>query len=290
MTTRQPDARLKREVLNSLFDRQRKWAGSALRDTGYPDYTFELAGNLYQQLLQASRNDFEGGSGSELKRRSKGKYPPKSHALKSSAALAINVFDYWRERGLIPLSEALNSPKLLASMQMEAQFNTGLGKPCNLDVALWAADQKWVLAIEAKFTEPFGSGKKAGLKPKYLPKDRDTPWKRLGLEKCDRLARQLEDRSRKFAFLDAPQLLKHIFGLYRKMGNNFQLNYLWYDVSGEAGRIHWEEVEQFAEALKVEVDFHYLTYQSLIDRLKGLSTRPEDADYFDYLKRRYQLG
>lgn len=171
-------------------------------------------------------------------------------------------------------------------MKFETQFENGVSpRPCNLDLALYAKDG-WVCAVESKFTEPLG--KKSPLKPQYLPEPpRSTPWEAEGLKNCDRIAR---DNS-KYKYLDVPQLLKHILGLQRtlKGRDKFRLLYLYYDYEGETGKAHAEEVTRFKDTIDGEIDVLSMTYQTLVPRLKELSSDAHH-EYFSYLKARYDLG
>jgi len=50
--------------------------------------------------------------------------------------------------------------------------------------------------------------------------------------------------------------------------SGFHLLYLWYDVLGEQGKCHQDEVSEFAKvATKNGIKFHSLTYQDLIVKL-----------------------
>jgi hypothetical protein len=60
-------------------------------------------------------------------------------------------------------------------------------------------------------------------------------------------------------------------------------------VDGLAGTTHKEEAEKFAQAVEGEIDFHAMTYQTLVKTLKKLSNGSHQ-EYFDYLERRYQLS
>jgi hypothetical protein len=118
-----------------------------------------------------------------------------------------------------------------------------------------------------------------------------------GLSACDALARNHSS----YQSLDVPQLLKHILGLHRttkktikpgqQINDRYRLLYLFYDIQGEVGEAHREEAEKFKQAVDGEIDFQWVTYQTLVSRLKELSNSNErHSEYFDYLKNRYQLG
>lgn len=252
-----------------------------------PDYTLTAEGNLFAPLSPECVTELGSAQGGELKRRSNGA-PPKFHALHSSAALVANVFDYWRGRDLSVLSRALASPRPITRLNLEVPFCTGFGFPANLDVVLRGEDEKWLMAIESKFLEPFGSHE-PGLRIGYLPASGDSAWKKLGLTKCDLLARDLQSRPDRFQYLNAPQNLKHILALSKAAVDQFRLLYLFYDVEGPAGDAHRAEAKEFKNAVDGEVNFEWMTYQLLVQRLRERSGDSAHNGYFDYLRVRYQL-
>jgi hypothetical protein len=75
---------------------------------------------------------------------------------------------------------------------------------------------------------------------------------------------------------------KRGFGL-----GGFRLLYLWYDVLGDDGKCHHEELARFAEAAKADgILFYSLTYQELIVRLAE-KYHAAHAAYIQYLTARY---
>lgn len=264
------------------------WAKNHQIEMERPDYALKTEGNLFAPLSGECFKDLSKAQGGELNRRSSGSVPPKFHALHSSSALVANVFDYWRNRDLSILKMALESPQPLVQMKVEAPFNTGYGFPANLDVALASEGDKWLLAIESKFLEPFGRHER-GLKIGYVPAEGESAWKKIGLVKCDLLARDLQANPDRFQYLNCPQNLKHILALHKKMLGQFRLLYLFYDVEGPAGDEHRAEAEEFRTAVQGEIDFKWMTYQTLVRRLRGRSSDSAHAPYFNYLEMRYQL-
>ena len=202
MTNHAHTKEVKSVALADLKRQQIEWARESHIEMERPDYTSKAEGNLFAPLSKECIADLGRGHGSELERRSE-MTPPKFHALHSSSALVANVFDYWRHLDLSILTRGLNSPQQLVRMEIESQFLTGYGFPANLDVALWSAEDSWVLAVESKFCEPFGPSKK-GLKIGYVPVGEDSAWKKIGLDKCDRLARQIQANPEHFGYLDVP--------------------------------------------------------------------------------------
>ncbi|MEP7247187.1 MAG: hypothetical protein ABI885_26365, partial [Gammaproteobacteria bacterium] len=141
----------------------------------------------------------------------------KMSALHSSAALAVNVFDYWSERspGLLVTALGLNGPA--APIEFEAQFPTALdGIPPNLDVAI-RFHSGAVIGIESKFTEWLApkSPNKEHFRDKYFDVGEAAGglWTSAGLPKCQKLAEAVHAKATRFRYLDAAQLLKHALGL-----------------------------------------------------------------------------
>src|ERR1700687_927463 len=85
---------------------QSRWAAEHGYSPDEKGYVKDLNFNLFQPMSQATKKDFDNGSGSEIHPRRRGDQP-KMHALHSSSALACNVFDYWRSKGVGPVGAAL---------------------------------------------------------------------------------------------------------------------------------------------------------------------------------------
>ena len=82
------------------------------------------------------------------------------------------------------------------------------------------------------------------------------------------------------------QLLKHSLGLATSAGAGCSLWYLWYDVGGEVGAIHRQEITEFARCVDPELGFREISYQELIARL-ATECSPGDSAYIEYLSSRY---
>jgi len=67
----------------------------------------------------------------------------------------------------------------------------------------------------------------------------------------------------------------------------FRLLYLWYDVLGEQGKCHQDEVQEFATVTSGDgIKFHSLAYQELIVTLAN-QLRSNHKEYIRYLTERY---
>src|SRR5438045_3142074 len=118
--------------LDIIKERQQEWArrnGRALDKDGYCACADD---NLFQRLTDTDLVDFDRGGGGELGRTGE---RGKIQATHSSAALACNWFDYWRERDLGVLSIAFGVPNPFVTLRLEAHIPTGMrGADANLDV------------------------------------------------------------------------------------------------------------------------------------------------------------
>jgi len=149
-----------------------------------------IEANLWRPLHPQTRKEFEEGKGSELRERKNG--PAKMRALHSSAALACNVFDFWRDRDNTGLGHALGLDSAVTDLRFEMHLPTGLeGNPPNLDVFLTLESGEFV-AVESKFTEQYaGKSSAAPFKRKYFPAGAGL-WAKAGLPQCQALAGALD--------------------------------------------------------------------------------------------------
>src|SRR5689334_20249024 len=90
-------------VIDIIKARQQAWARRQQQTLDNDGYCGCADDNLYRGLSQAARNDFALGGGREVGTDGE---RGKIQATHSSAALACNWFDYWRDRDLSPLSTA----------------------------------------------------------------------------------------------------------------------------------------------------------------------------------------
>ncbi len=88
-----------------------------------PPYTTSLDDNLFQPLHPDTAADLTAGDGYKLGRGGRSKL----HALHSSAALACNVFDYWRGRPLAPIAAACGADPAVTGLRFEARHPTSAG-------------------------------------------------------------------------------------------------------------------------------------------------------------------
>ena len=263
----------------SVIEQQTRWAKSK----GFEPrnaYLTSIADNLRQELSSGALTDFERGSGREL--RDRGIKPPRMQALRSSCALSVNVFDYWRSRDPYPLQYSLHLRDRITRVSFEENFSTGLGgNPPNVDVLLRMENNQYV-AIESRFTE-WLSRRERSLEPKYFPDGRNV-WADQGLPRLQAVANSLRDGS-SYYHVDVPRMLKHALGLARKTGL-YELYYIYFDWTSPEREAHADELARFRDSIGEEIRFRTMTYQEVFKRL-AQSARPGDEDYMGYLTARY---
>lgn len=270
--------------------KQKEWAkrNKIALDAKFQYYSNMINENIFINLSKKSEYEFENADGNELKDSTN--RPAKMRAFYSSSALAVNIFEYWRDsnRKVTDIATACGfcSKKNTSNMQLkfECKFTIKAEKKHhpNIDVLISNVDGTTgrIFAIESKMTEPFGSSHSI-VSNEYLRTDslwRDFP----GLK-------ALATNTQAFKYLDAAQLIKHILGLMNEYGEKkkFVLMYLYYDVAGKDGAAHFNEIEQFKKAVEGdEIDFRHLSYQELIAKLcKDFYVGNES--YCNYLAERY---
>lgn len=283
------------KALKSIRCQQRKWAGE--ENISPKGYRRKLKDNLFQNLDNRTRRDFERADGNELY--------GKMNAVHSSSALACNFFDYWRVREMDSLAHAMDIKENIDSIGFEKPFRTGLRRtPPHLDVVFCLSDQT-IFAIESKFTEPYDKSKrKNDFAESYFPSGKKL-WKEKELVLCQGVAEKMHKSQLRYQHLDAAQLLKHMLGLANSKGTgepmcykNWTFLYLWFNPGGPEAECHEKEIKQFISEVsrggkvggggKIRV----MTYQNLFKRLpkKLGDSHKEYQAYKYYLDQRYSLG
>ena len=305
--------------LEYIQNKQVAWAmrkgltpvGSTFQNEGEKNYVEKLEENLFHALTDETLKQLERGDGHETKGITrKGKhYRPKINALHSSAAIVINLFQYWHNKDVLPILYACglcskqppgidmmyenigaDHPSMFSTsrnplankIEFERKYKiTGKYIPPNIDIVI-GNFQPQIYAIESKFTEPY-RGKPSGISKEHI--DKNSLW--IGLPNLHELAKEISPDNHKFEYLDAAQLIRHILGLKNEYKNGFKLLYLWYDVIGHSGSEHRNEIEQFAKiAKKDKIKFSHITYQEVISRLTQ-EFYAGNEDYCNYLTDRY---
>lgn len=257
-------------------------------ERGQPNYTLTLGENLCGgDLLDVVRSEFEAGAGGELK----GKIPP-MHALHSSAAMAVNLFQYWvgNKQSSI-LAKLLNVPSTgIESVSFEKTYPVcanwkahGFNEPPHLDLGIDYVDSKRV-GVECKLHEPFGRLEHAPMKHVYL--ELTDTWD--DIPACRSLAEELVTGDAGFRRIGPAQLLRHILGLkFGKPTDRVRLIYLYFDAIGEEADEHRAEIRRFQQCIASDpIRFVPMTVQTFV--LRAVSKcREEHKEYVDYLADRY---
>ena len=253
-------------------------------------YTQTVNDNIFQPLLPEIQDSFVEGDGNEL---GYSGLPGKMQAIHSSSALGINIFQYWLKIGEIPTIASAcgfcrSDSVVSSSIQFEEKFpiNDKFGFHPNIDVVIHNETGSKIncFAIECKFSEAYGAHRHSGLKQQYL--ECNNLWN--DIPNIHTLAKSICPEDRHFRHLHPAQLIKHILGLKRKFGRDgFRLLYLWYDVLGEEGKVHQDEITKFSEVTKNDgIKFHSLSYQKLIISLDN-QQRTNHPEYIKYVTERY---
>jgi hypothetical protein len=257
---------------------------------GRPAYTYELNQNLFQSLLPEVQKSFSDGDGSEL---GSTEFPGKMQAVHSSSALGVNVFQYWKSINAIPVIAAQcgfcrTDSNVSNDICFEEKYpiDDKYGYSPNIDVVIHNTTSTKIkrFAVECKFSEAYGAHRHGGLNPAYL--GLEDVW--TDIPNLRDLAKIISPEDNKFVHLHPARLVKHILGLKRQFGKTgFRLLYLWYDVFGNQGKQHQDEVLKFTEMTKSDgIKFHSLTYQELIVKLAN-KQRKDHPEYIRYLTGRY---
>jgi len=257
---------------------------------GRPAYTRDLNQNLFRPLLKDVWNSFAAGDGGEL---GSTEFPGKMQAVHSSSALGVNIFQYWKSIKAVPMIAAQCGlcrvgSQVSCDIHFEEKYpiSDTFGYHPNIDVVIHNEPSAKIkrFAIECKFSEAYGAHKHGGLKAKYL--GLDDLW--ADIPNLRRFVECISPNDNEFVHLHPAQLVKHILGLKRQFGKTgFRLLYLWYDVLGDQGKQHRDEVLRFTTVTKSDgIKFHSLTYQELIVNL-AKKLRMEHLDYISYLTGRY---
>lgn len=260
-------------------------------ERGRATYTHDLNQNLFEPLLEENQKQFDSGNGQEVL--GSPEIPAKMQALHSSSALGVNIFQYWQKRKLFKEIAAAcgfcsRNSNYSENIVFEEKYSidTKFVIPPNIDIVFHNNESSHfkLFAVECKFSEAYGGRAHGGLKSKYL--DETKLWTDLAALK--KLGWETNHDAKRYSYLDAAQLIKHILGLKAHDGSKeFKLLYLWYDVLGIDGASHRAEVEDFTKIAKSDgINFLAMTYQELITNLDR-DYRAEHSGYIKYLTERY---
>ena len=258
---------------------------------GRPAYTPDLNQNLFETLDPVIKKSFESGDGGEIN--GSPNRPAKMQAVHSSSALGVNIFQYWQTIEQIPKIAAAcgfcrRGNRISEKIVFEDKYpiDKSFRYPPNIDVVIHNSSSARYkrFAIEYKFSEAYSNQGDHGLKRKYI--DLEGIWS--DIPNLRGLAKELCPKDSTFIYFHPAQLIKHILGMKKAFGKKgFRLLYLWYNVLGEEGAIHQEEIDRFIQiARSDDIKFHALSYQELIARISA-EHRSEHQNYVKYITERY---
>lgn len=256
--------------------------------------------NLFMPLSETNENLFGSKDREEMRK------------LCSTSALCLNIFQYWQGKDIYPLLNALRLPSKRTSsyamedenpsicpIKLKEKFQFDERKriyphPVTVDAFIHAG---FDFIIETQFTEPYRS-----LQPNLAKWYIDQPsfWKEL--PHLFELAKEISSYNQRFYYLDAARLITEIIALKKTyeesnrftsrnpddtIRRRFCLLYLWYDVLGEDGIRHKNEIEEFAKIAENDfINFREISIQKLITKLVRDFYKGNEA-YCDYLAERY---
>lgn len=291
-------------TFNDIQLKQQIWAKQKglTRETQFAETeheTYLLANphqNLFMPLSETNANLFGQKELEEMKE------------LCSTSAICLNLFQYWQGKDIYPLLNALRLPSKKSSnysmedenpstcpIKLKEKFQFDERKriyphPVTVDVFIHAG---FDFIIETQFAAPYKSPH-SNLAKWYI--DQPSFWKEL--PHLFELAKEISSSNQRFYYLDVARLITEIIALKKTyeesdrysnetIRRRFCLIYLWYDILGEDGIKHKNEIEEFAKiAEKDFINFRQISIQKLITKLAKDFYKGNEA-YCDYLIERY---
>lgn len=289
-----------------ILNNQKKWASDKGLHYDKDAYLDCFQSNLFIPLDGDDLENFKKGRGNELEDKNGEKAKMKS--LISSSALCVNFFLYLKQNGLLPFFLKTIDIHSACDVigEFEKQLNTGVSRwKANLDFYIECND--CVIGIESKFTEHYKKDH-GPLKQSYLDKEKDWQLKEKYYKSFPHLAHWINKEWKKgeyydkknkktytgrfspLKYLDAAQLIKHLFALNNEVKKPYTLLYIHYDIPYDTPceeiKKHDENIKEFSSILgQDKVHFISVSYQSIFNKLKeDLSNH---SDYLDYMESRY---
>lgn len=150
---------IKSKQINWTLNRGLTLQGSE-GDRGEKAYTMTLEENLFEPFIPEVEKQFREGRGGELNPKEP-EWPCPMQAVHSSAALVVNIFQYWvKIKDYTPILQALGFSSLECNTcEFERKFPVCRGTPPHLDVVFHCRDKSGykIIAVESKFSELYSS-------------------------------------------------------------------------------------------------------------------------------------
>jgi hypothetical protein len=258
----------------SITESQKAFVSGRGADLDGRGWAVDYRQNLFAPLHDDTAQEFEDAG--ELTPAGAGRIA----APHSSTALAINMFDVWRDRELGPLGEAMQVD-ITHLVGYERPHDLGFQRPAQPDIEFTGTEGRPV-AIEVKLREPYGN-----VKNEFADRYFETPGLWDGLPNLRDLAESIDRNEATFTTLHAAQLVKHAIGLRRSYGDAFVLGYLWHYIPSDTGDNHIRELEEFTAIAASDIRFVSWTVEQV---LGGLDTDRCDPDWYVYMAGRYGAG
>jgi hypothetical protein len=196
--------------LSYILSRQIQWARRH-RKAVDKYYSPTVDDNLFERLSPEAVEEFNHADGNEIR---DGRKPAKMRALRSSSALVVNTFQYWRTRDLSVIAKACRIPSgNIESLRFERLTRIARNvdrklfpRDPNVDVVFsYNQSRLREVGVESKFAEAYG--RHEGIKKVYL---NSALWD--GIPNCRKLAEKTASPNANDG-IDYAQLLKHVLGL-----------------------------------------------------------------------------
>jgi hypothetical protein len=230
--------------------------------------------------------DVSSGDGSELRKPKDPTLNPRFHSARSSCALAVNAFAYWR---CDTTSLVMDGAGGYEQLRFEAKFPIRRsGRRIHPNVDVHATGPSRSVAVESKLLEYVSVAKPISIAAEYddaIQELADVTWRgqieRLRRNPCE------------FRWFAAGQIVKHYLGLKSAGTKNTQLCYVfWEPLDAAEHRVfaqHRLEFTEFAEQLAdPDVAFAPLSYASLLAEWEQLGA--PIAKHVDRLRARYDVS
>lgn len=210
----------------------------------------------------AALDDVRAGDGSELREPKDPSLHPRFFSARSSCALAVNAFGFWRSD---PSTLVVGAARDFQDLRFESKFPIDGAKgriPPNVDV--YAAGPCGHVAIESKLLEYLSPAK-----PFVLAEAYQGALVTLSHRSWRVRAEDLRENPTEFCSFGAAQIVKHYLGIKSARLSNARLIYLYWQPLDHANypafARHRQEIEVFSAGLTdPDVTFGALDYSTLL--------------------------
>jgi len=264
--------------------------------------TMDISTNLFNKISDKTYKEINMGDGNEIK-------TGKIRSLHSSCALAVNLFDYWRDKkdstvllALKALNNSLTIDLKSINLSFEKKFVIDKNRRANIDVC-YEYNSDIIIGLEVKYTENYFSdsdNEKTGkVRDKWNEFNNNcltnvSIWE--GLTPLYDLAKNIFEREawyKEFFLVDTLQIIKHILGLHQKQKNvtKYELIYIYYpQIVNISPWFYESQLSEFTKrVLYTGVKFKTMTLFDLLMNINSIINKDKDLnkEYIDYNINRY---